>query len=177
MYWGLPRGTQGTMSAKKAAVIPPRLPWEDRWVTPTVEQLLEPLKDQQKKIVPELIERVMGFEGVTQRLVWHGTAWRWTLEFALADEKGNDLGPMVYLVPNPAGAIFCMPLHGETIEALPMKRLNKYVREAIREAKCAVEIHWCIWTPSAQTEVEHLTDLIKRVHKIAVGKAIGTAKK
>lgn len=154
------------MSAKNAAAVPPRLPWEDRWAQPTVKQLIEPQKDQQKKILPELIERVMGFEGVSQHLVWHGTAWKWTLEFDLSDQSGANLGPLVYLVPNPAGPIFCMPLNGETVEQLPIKRLNKYVREGIREAKCAVEIHWCIWTPSAQTEVEHLTDLIKRVHKI-----------
>ena len=165
------------MSAKKTATIPARLAWEDRWNEPTLKQLLEPQKDQQKKVLPELIEKVTDFEGVTYRMVWHGAAWKWTIQFDLADEKGKDLGALAYLVPNPERAVYCMPLRPETVEQLPLKRLNKFIREGIREAKCAVEIHWCIWTPSAQTEVEHLTDLVKRVHKIALGKVPGKSKK
>jgi len=30
----------------------------------------------------------------------------------------------------------------------------------------AVDVHWAKWPPTAGTEVEHLMDLVKRLHKM-----------
>lgn len=145
-------------------------PWEDRWVQPELEQLLAPLDEQRRKVVDILIEQIGAFPGVHQKLIWHGTAWRWTLQFSLYAEDGKLIDTFAYLVPNPQTPVICIPLKPETVEKLPLKRLNRYIRDGIRVAKRAVDIYWAVWTPTAVTETEHLMDLIKRRHKLMMAR-------
>ncbi|GAB4189221.1 MAG: hypothetical protein Kow00105_03730 [Phycisphaeraceae bacterium] len=140
--------------------------WEDRWVQPTLEQLLEPLDEQRRKVVDILIENIEAFPGVERRLIWHGTSWRWTIQFVVFGEDQKLIDTLVYLVPNPESPTVCVPLKPAEVEKLPLKRLNRYIRDGIRVAKRAVEVYWTNWTPTAVTETEHLMDLIKRRHKL-----------
>ena len=146
-------------------------PWEDRWAQPELEQLLAPLDEQRRKVVDIMIEQINEFEGVDMSIIWHGTAWKWTLQFSLYDPDGNLIDTLAYLVPKPDAPVFCVPLRTQTVEKLPLKRLNRYIRDGIRVAKRAVDIYWAVWTPSAVTETEHLRDLIKRRHKIMLADA------
>ena len=148
---------------------PTRPAWEDRWNPPTFEQLMSAQKEQHKNLLNTLLQRVDDFEGVESSIIWYGSAWKWTIEYALVTPDGPTPEPMAYFVPDPESPIFCVPMREELIAQLPMKRLNRFIRDGIRGAKCAVEIHWAKWSPSAMTEVEHLTDLIKRKHKILTG--------
>jgi hypothetical protein len=150
---------------------PIRPAWEDRWNPPTFEQLMAPQKEQHQNLLHELLNRLEGFDGVSRDIIWWGDSWKWTLQFNLDTPDGPTSEPMAYFVPNPESPIFCVPLREELIAQLPMKRLNRYIRDGIRGAKCAVQIHWAKWTPTAMTEVEHLTDLIKRKHKLLTGQA------
>lgn len=143
-----------------------RLPWQDRWTQPTVEQLLHPIEEQRRKIVQALLEGIQGYEGVQTQIIWYGPSWKWTLHFTLHNDAGEEIETLAYLVPAPTAPILCIPLRDEMIEKLPLRRLSKYVREGIRLAKCAVEVHWAVWTPSQNPEVEQLMDLIKRKHKM-----------
>lgn len=145
-------------------------PWEDRWVQPNLEQLLAPLDEQRRKVVDILIEQIGAFPGVDQKLIWHGTAWRWTLQFSLYGEDGKLIDTLAYLVPNPQTPVICIPLKPQTVEKLPLKRLNRYIRDGIRVAKRAVDIYWAVWTPTAVTETEHLMDLVKRRHKLMMAR-------
>lgn len=140
--------------------------WTDRWTQPTLEQLLASIEETRLPFVQSLIDQISAYDGVEQRVIWYGTSWKWTLQFVLNDEKGEELGILAYLIPNPQTPMLCIPLRDEMIAKLPMRRLNRYIRDGIRLAKCAVEIHWAIWNPVAGTEVEYLMDLIKRKHKI-----------
>lgn len=155
------------------AAIPTRLPWEERWARPTLEQLLKPQKDQVRAPLTALIEQLGELEGVEQDLVWYGPAWKWTIQFRLADEADDEGSILTYVVPNPETPLVSVPLRDETVEQLPIRRLNKYIRDGIRSAKQAVELHWAVWTPTSQSDAEHLLDLIKRKHKIRTGEAAG----
>lgn len=148
-----------------AATASSRLPWEDRWVEPTLEQLLEPIEPQRRDFIKALMEQTLAFPGVKRSLVWHGTAWKWTIEFNVHSDEHESEGILAYVVPVPAEPIFCIPLTEQEIDKLPIKRLNKYIREGIHVAKRGVKYHWAVWTPTAGTEVEYLTDLVKRKHK------------
>jgi len=141
-------------------------PWEDRWAMPELDQLLKPIEEQRRKVVDILIKQIGEYPGVHQTLIWHGTAWKWTLQFSLYGEDGELIDTLAYLVPNPESPVLCVPLKPQTVEKLPLKRLNRYIRDGIRVAKRAVEIYWAVWNPTAVTETEHLMDLIKRRHKI-----------
>lgn len=162
------------MTAKP--VEPLRLAWEDQWTPPTFEQLMAPQKEQHQALLHELLKRLEAYEGVEKTIIWHGSAWKWTLEFTLTTPDGPTAEPMAYFVPDPESPVFCMPFREEMIAQLPMKRLNRYIRDGIRGAKCAVQIHWAKWSPTAMTEVEHLTDLIKRKHKLLTGQTKPTKK-
>lgn len=155
--------------AKKSYQAP--LPWEDRWNQPDLETLLKPIRDPQIKPFRELMQRLADTEGVAMQLQWQGISWKWS--FVYRSEEGAAKHPgleqFAYLVPRPAGVIVCIPLTTEFIQALPFRRLNRYIRDGVRVAKCAVDIHWAQWTPMAMTEVEHLHDLIKRKSRFIRG--------
>lgn len=141
------------------------IPWLDRWTEPTLPQLLQPVEEQRRRIVESLIEQVQKFEGVETSVIWYGQSWRWTVQFTVPDAAG-ERQVLAYLVPSPQAPVFCVPLRDEVITKLPLRRLNKYIRDGLRSAKCAVEVHWALWTPSNNVEVEQLVDLIKRKHKL-----------
>ncbi len=143
--------------------------WEDRWSQPEAEQLLEALSEHHRKPIEWLLEQVHHLDGIEQHLRWYGKAWKWTIELTFSDVEGNDLGVLAYIVPNPETPLVSVPLRDETYEELPMRRLNKYIREGIRSAKCAVELYWAGWTPSNKSEAEHLFDLLKRKHRMRRG--------
>jgi len=161
--------------AKKA--IPKRLPWEDCWREPVLEELLEPLSDQHSKPFRTLLDKVRAFEGVKESIADHGVSWHWTIVFTLpaVAKRKDGMHQFAYMVPNPNGPLICIPMTTDMISALPMRRLNRYIRDGVRVAKCAVDIHWCQWTPSALTEVEYLTDLLKRKHRMLTEKPAAPA--
>jgi len=152
-----------------------RLPWQDRWTRPSLEALLQPLSEQQRKVCERLIEGIEQFEGMHWHFAWHGRAWKWTLQFDLYDQAGGLIGPIAYLVPNPDFVELCMPLKESTIEQVNFKRLQKFVRDGLRAAKCAVTLHWAIFNPTAMSEADQLLDLVKRVHKVLTAEQAGTA--
>ncbi len=143
-----------------------RTAWSDRWRQPTMKQLIEIQKEQHQKLLTELIEKLGDFEGVDQDLIWYGTGWQWTFRYTLSDHNGGEPANLAFVVPRPESPMVCLPLVASVIEQLPIKRLSKFIREGIKSAKCAVKLHWAIWTPNNQSEVDDILDLIKRVHKL-----------
>jgi len=144
-----------------------RLPWEDRWSEPSLDDLLDPLNAQRRRQLELVIAELDDYEGLDRQIAWYGPGWFWTIQYRLktGDVPASDV--LCYLVPKVDGPIVCVPLATEEIDGLPMKRLNKMVRNGIRIAKCAVEIHWATWSPNNQSEINHLIDLIKRKYKLA----------
>lgn len=145
----------------------PRPVQEDQWTIPSVRDLLEPLKAQQRKLYETLMKEVEQLGTVEQRVAWFGESWAWTIECVLLDdETGEQLDVLFYLVPRDETSVLSVPLTDHVIEKLPMRRLNRTIREGIRSAKCAVQLHWATWNPTAQTEINHLVDLMKRKIKL-----------
>jgi hypothetical protein len=150
----------------KAPVIKPLTPWEDRWHVPDLDDLLQSLGPEKHVSFTKMIDDFSAFPGTRQTLVWRGDSWKWTLQFDLTHpDTGAELGTAAFLVFFPETPTVCVPLTNEMVAAFPVRRLNRFIREAIRGAKCAVETHWCLFTPSASFEFEHLNDLYKRKHK------------
>jgi len=151
------------------ATLPKRAAWEDRWSEPTAETLLASLKDPVQNAMQWLLEQTHQLAGIEQQVRWYGTAWKWTIELTFTDAEGEDLGVLAYIVPNPELPVVSIPLTQAVVDELPMRRLNKYIREGIRSAKCAVELHWANWTPTSKSDAEHLHDLLKRKHRMRRG--------
>lgn len=143
-----------------------RKAWEDRWQQPDPEQLLEVYDVHPRKIFTTLMEQIEAYEGVSKSLLWHGESWKWCWQFDLNKDGNGQPMAMAYLVPNPVTPQLCIPLNDDLVSKLPMRRLNRYIRDGIRNAKCAVQVHWATWVPTAMTEAEQLLDLVKRKHKL-----------
>ncbi len=148
-----------------------RLPWQNRWDQPTIEQLLKPLIAQRRRLLELIMKEADQYPQVDQQIVWYGPGWNWTIQYAFKDKHdGLESDILCYLVANVETPLVCVPLSDAEIAKLPMRRLNKLIRNSIRIAKCAVTIHWAKWTPTNQTEIAHINDLIKRKYKLATGK-------
>lgn len=154
----------------RTATYTDRQPWENRWVEPTLEQLLKPLPAQRRRLIEIIMETIdESYEGITRDVQWYGPGWNWTVQYQFdGPTKGLESDILCYLVPNPETPGVCVPLSDTEIGNLPIKRLNKLIRNGINIAKSAVAIHWATWTPTNQTEVAHINDLIKRKFKGAV---------
>lgn len=158
-----------------------RLPWQDRWTKPSLDELLKPMDAQQRKYFQTLIDQLDGYEDVERELIWYGDSWKWTIHYTFKGEgteraRGGQRGrnspsTMCYLVPKTEQPLVCIPMADQHIQRLPMRRLVKYIREGIRSAKCAVATFWATWVPTARSETEVLGDLLKRKHKMFVADA------
>ncbi len=145
-----------------------RLPWENRWTQPTLEQLMAPLAAHHRKALETIFDEVREMPHVEMSLAWYGPSWNWTIEFRFADLKNPQPEVLCYLVAKVGAPVVSIPLTDTQFDALPLRRLNKLVREGVKLAKQAVELHWANFTPVNQTEVTHLLDLIRRKHKLVV---------
>jgi len=142
------------------------LPWYNRWAQPSLEELIAPLSTARKATFDTLIKELDQVKELNRSLDWYGPGWHWALAYTFKDEEAGDLGVLCYIVPNPEATEIVVPLADEHIEKLPIKRLNKLIREGIDVAKCAVETHWAAWSPVNQSEVNHVLDLLKRLRQI-----------
>ena len=160
-------GISETMTQNPTAAIS----WQNRWETPTLESLLSPLNPQHRSVFTELMIALEKYEDVTYEFHWYGPSWNWTLEYYFKNSKTkNKRGEtLCYLVPNVDGPVLCITLDDHQMESMPMRRLNRMIREALKSAKSAVQLHWCTWTSSSNAEVLHLTDLLKRKVKLVHG--------
>lgn len=158
--------------------VTPLLPWQDRWSRPSLDQLLTPIADQQRKAFRNLLDRISDYDHVEQSIVWHGPGWNWTVQFEIKDDKGKIVDVLCYLVPRHEGPAFCVPLKNEILEKLSLRRLHKFVRTGIRGAKRTVEYYWANWNVAASSEADQLMELVKRKHKLTLdGRNIGRKKK
>lgn len=147
---------------------PSRLAWEDRWVKPSLGQLLGPIKDPNRTMIENLVAQLDDFDKVERNVTWYGDAWKWTIQYVQRKPESGKDQILCYLIPKSEGPLVCVPLTSQLIQKLPMRRLGKVVREGIMSAKCAVATYWATWAPNNRTEVDHLMDLMKRKHKLAL---------
>ena len=137
------------------------LPWQNRWTEPSLEQLLEPQKEQAGESLRSFIDQALEIEGAAVRIRWYGTAWKW----AIVIDAGQDLGDLAFVVPNPETPAIAVALEPGLYQGLGTKRLSKYIRDELRSAKWAYESYWTRFSPTNKSDVEALIDLIRRKHK------------
>ena len=142
------------------------LPWQDRWTEPALDELFEPLEDQHRKALDNLLEKIEGYETLDKSLVWQGQSWYWTIQYRLLDPRGNELDTLCYIVPNHTAPKVCVPLTDKVLQRIPFRRLPKLVRLAITGAKRPVTVYWVTMNLTASYEVDPIFDLIKRKHSI-----------
>lgn len=136
-----------------------RLPWEDRWRQPSLEQLLHPLDASTRKLFEQMLEGLDALADARAEVVWFGAGWNWTIVYRHGDSD------LCYLIPKPIEPVICIAMSDAQIDALPIRRLARPVREAIKIARFAIEKHYAYWSPTASADIEGLLDLTNRLYK------------
>jgi hypothetical protein len=163
-----------TPEALAEAALVPQGPfvWLDRWTEPTVEQLMEGLKVHQQRNFGRIMEFLNEHADLQWTLLWYGSSWKWTIHYTFKDgSRAKDAGgdgekrTMCYLILNYESPVISIPLSDELIARLPLRRLSKFLREGIKNAKCAVDYHWAAWTPGLENETGMIVDLLNRKYK------------
>lgn len=131
-----------------------RIAWEDKFRTPTPEELLLGPSKQPESLIAECRERLMALEGVTEELSWHGVPWRWT--FAYRMEDAEDTRPLAYVVPQPGKGRVSIPLTHTQIAALPLRKLSKFIRDGLLHAPDVGGVRWVQWEPTAKSQIDEI---------------------
>jgi hypothetical protein len=136
----------------------PRKAWEDRFRTPTADDLVGGMNKQIASLVEAARERLMAVPGVREDLAWQGLPWRWTLVYRQPLDNGRG---WVYLVPDPAKPLLAMPLTADAVAALPLNRLKKHVKDGVTQARLVDSVYWATWEITGKTQ---LTEILELVH-------------
>lgn len=140
----------------------PRVPWEDRFQHPKLDELLGEFSKQQSGLIEQAREALLGLGGVKESITWLGIPWRWTLAYDL-DGGGK---PWAYIVPQPGKPLLALPMSGEAVAALPMRRLPKFIRDVVVFSPKVGGVHWMQWELTSRTQVEELIGLVKKKHEM-----------
>jgi hypothetical protein len=138
----------------------PRVAWEDRFEMPTPDALVAGFPRHVVGLIQTTREGLLGFPGVREDVIWRGT-WRWTLAYTLESDSER---PWAYLVPKPGHPVLALPMSGELVGALPVKKISKAVRDGIVLAAQVGGVYWPQWELTTKGLVEELLILARRKH-------------
>jgi len=142
-----------------------RVPWEDRFRRPSTEDLHRHYDQEFSQLLDQARARLLEFDGINEELAWQGLPWRWTLIYRR--EQDPPRRAWAYLIPHRDKPLIASPITEDLLEQLPRRRLTKFVREAIDEAKRVGEVRWVVWEIGSHSQLDNVLDLLKRKYKLA----------
>jgi hypothetical protein len=135
-----------------------RAAWNDRFRKPSADTLVSEVGKSLVPAVELAREQLLAVSGVRESVSWQGVPWRWSLLYKHESIAGR---AWVYLIPQPQRAIVVVPLTGEGVSALPLRRLLKPVRDGITHAKQVDGVRWAQWEVQSKAQIETLMKLAK----------------
>jgi len=142
--------------------VTPHEMWENRFQIPTLDDLKQPYTPQLLDLFNTAQERIGDYEGVEVELAWQGPSWKWCLTYHHPDDITE---AWAYLVPHPDFVIIAMPMTIEFGEALPWRRLKRFIRDGIAAGIRTGEFVWPWWAVNNKTALEDVLDMVKRKHR------------
>lgn len=139
--------------------IKPRPVWEDRFQSPTLDDLRAGLAKQHAQLFDQAREQLLAFDGVRESVVWHGVPWRWTVTIAPA---GDPRSPIAYLIPQPGRPLVAIPLPVEALSSIPLRRMSKAIRDGIVFAAEVGGVHWPTWELQSKPLIDEIVNLLRR---------------
>lgn len=136
--------------------------WEERFRLPTRDDLLNAFNRPQRHLIDVLRTGLLALESVEESLTWRGIPWRWSLSYS---QEGESDRAWAYLVPQPAKAVFCLPIAADSLESLPLRKLSRPVRDSIFAATQVGGVYWPQWELVSRTQVDDLFLLARRRHE------------
>lgn len=137
-----------------APSIKPRQAWQDRFRTPTIDELVAGFNKQLAGAVNHARERLLATEGIKEEVSWQGV-WRWTLVYRI---PGDDRA-WAYIVMDPTKPRLAIPVPDELIAELPVKKLSKFVRDGLAHAPSVDGLRWAHWDIQGKTQADDILSL------------------
>ncbi len=148
-----------------SATFKPPSAWNDRFRTPTLEDLLEPFNRQLCGLIEAAREQLVELPDIRESLSWQGIPWRWTLVYRWLGEPER---AWAYLVLDPARLRLALPMTTELIAKLPAKKLARTTRDGIVQATEVAGVHWAQWELVNKPQLEELVSIARIKHELLV---------
>lgn len=143
---------------------PARNLWEDRFASPTADRLLAALPPPLAPALVSLRSAITDEHECVEALSWFGLPWRWTLSYRRPGAR-QDQDAVAHLVLNPATPIVVFRLTREEFAELPVRKLSRYLRDGLAQAKLVAGISWPEWTIQSQTHVSELAEFFRMLRQ------------
>lgn len=144
-----------------------RTAWEDRFRTPSVDDLREAYPKQLGNLLDLARESLRGREGVAEEISWQGLPWRWTFLYYLNGDRSR---PWAYLVPDPEKPKVSLPLSRDMVDSLPMHRFKKHVKDGVLQSRLVAGVYWATWELTSKAQLADILDLVTRELKVVNSK-------
>jgi len=143
-----------------------RTPWQDRFNTPTPEQLRAGLPAAPARIFDSARRHLKSRRDVTETVAWYGQSWCWSLEYRISS-PGPDDDPLAIIIPAPLDLQYAMPLERKFASALPVKRLKRAVRDGLELGQDPFDTRWAVWSLQPGLLEELHTVLERKLNHLA----------
>lgn len=143
--------------------------WEDRFATPSGDDLFAAVDQTVAPHLTLLRDALRGLD-CGERITWCGLPWRWTLAYR-APDRPSEPDPLAYLVPNPAGPILVLRITHAEFTELPHKKLSRFVRDGLGQARLVAGVTWPEWKVQTQSNAEDLIGLFRSLRERALAGA------
>lgn len=134
-----------------------RSAWEDRFRTPTYEDLRDQCNKQVAGVFDTARTRLGAIPGVRESLTWLGIPWRWSLEYRLALDPARAWSVLV-LQPN--RPIIAVPIPSPVLARIQVARLPRSIREGLRAAPPVAGVFWPAWECTSKTLVDEVANVL-----------------
>ncbi len=145
-----------------------RTAWEDRFRTPTVDDLREHYNKQLAGLLETARTLLLSLPGVVEELSWQGLPWRWTLTYRFPE--GTGARPGLYLVPDPLRPKISMPLPDTIVQTLPLHRLKRHVRDGVTQGRRVNGVLWATWEVTSKTQVGEILEIVNHKQRAAASR-------
>ncbi len=143
-----------------------RTVWEDRFRTPTFEQLRDLSNKQIAGVFDAARAKLRVVPEVRESVAWLGLPWRWCLEYRLNLDPQRAWAVLV-MQPNKPG--IAIPLPAPVLSKVPLAKLPRSVREGLRAASSIAGVFWPCWECLGKTQVDEVMQVLEMKRGIMGG--------
>lgn len=135
-----------------------RTAWEDRFKTPTYEQLRDLSNKQVSGVFDAARARLAGIPEVKETLAWLGVPWRWSLEFRSPLDPARAWAVLVLQPNKPEVAI---PLPVPVLGKIPLGKLPRSIRDGLKASAPIAGVYWPCWECLTKAQVEDVSTVLE----------------
>lgn len=161
-----------------------RTAWNDKFSRPDAQALRLLHAKPELAVLDGARAALGGLAGIQESLDWQGVPWRWTFVYRGMGDLAEHATPLgsgptpiatpsglgllrafAYVIPDPSRLQICVPLTAPQIEAMPLKKMKKPVRDGIAQARSVAGVWWPTWDVGGTGAVEEVLEVAVRKHK------------